>query len=564
MDPDERPNQTGAGAPSRLVVELQELAIVSVDEANRCLAGSDLWAISGDGTIESIRDEVLPDVVEGRLWTGELRLAPLNPSASDLEQPGLGTPTVWIPHHVPGQPVTHATVLLGVGANTDHGRVALDPLTGLPTRLVLLDRLDVARRRSRRNDDLMATLFVDLDGLKAINDRLGHDRGDSALQTAASRIRSCLRDGDTVARFGGDEFVVLCESLNDQGQAERVAQRILKTLMGERHAPLSASIGIAYDQGGTIDTLELIARSDAAMYRAKSQGGGRYEVFDHEMEGRLAADQTLRNRVQIAIDQGEFDVAAQPIFELRSGRVLGVELFIRVEDDHGVIAGADVLRLAREHSSAIDEAMLVQAAQISTEWASELGHTPARIHLNVSAQSLATRSFADLVRSVAADHGINASAFAFEVETTELAPVAQPELATIETLRDAGSAVVLDGFGLGPSSLALIDRMRPAMVKIAAVEPREFSYRRGHFDLTSASRSDEHNDRVIVALVQAVTSLGVAACVKRIERPELLSKLIGAGAVAGQGDLLAQVTSPALAVSTTAPKAGHHAQRLPI
>ena len=292
---------------------------------------------------------------------------------------------------------------------------------------------------------------------------------------------------------------------------------------------MSASIGLAFDRGGTLSALELVGRADAAMYRAKARGGNRVEVFDTEMAGRLAEDETLRGKLLEAISGNGLDVASQPMYELSSGRVIGVELFIRLhERGEQLVSGADVLRLVREHAESIDAAMLGRAIAVARSWRRELGAAVPRVHMNVSGQSLASGDFTRRVESALRRHHIGAHHFAFEVDTNDFGPVGDREIRALTELKGMGAGVVIDGYGVGPASLRLIDRLRPSMVKVTALD---------------LARSRPVSPDVVAGLVRAVSSLGVGTCVKGIESQAVLDRVVTAGTFAGQGNLLAPVTS---------------------
>ncbi|MEM7092825.1 MAG: diguanylate cyclase [Actinomycetota bacterium] len=515
--------------PSRAIVEVPSLRLLDIERDRPDLppgGPDDPFDVSSalelfvPAAADTIAGEILPEVLAGRVWSGELRCRTQHDGSTTAV-------TLWVPHHRGDQPPNTATILIGTAITEHATRVAPDPLTSLPTRVVLLDRLDQARRRSRRNGDLLAALFIDLDGLKGINDRHGHEEGDTALIQAAERIRTCMRDGDTVARFGGDEFVVLCESLEEEHQARSVAERILEKLTGDNDQPLSASIGIAFDHSGSLSALELVGRADAAMYRAKARGGARFEIFDSEMEGRIAADESLRTKLLAAISGDGLDVASQPLYELASGRVIGVELFIRLRDaGDELVSGADVLRLVREHSQSIDAAMLGRAIAVARNWRRELGQTAPRIHMNVSGQSLASGEFVRRVTEAFRRHHIGPHNFAFEVDTNDFVPMSTREIDALSELRAIGSGVVIDGYGVGPASLRLINQLRPNMVKVTALD---------------TTRSRQVNPEVVVGLVRAVSSLGVGTCVKGIESQTVLERVVTAGTFAGQGNVLSPV-----------------------
>lgn len=523
--------------PARAVISVPSLRVLEIERngATESFEGdTTILDLFTDAIADVIRIDIVPEMLANTVWSGELDCQTKTGSTTAV--------TLWVPHHdQSGTPQT-ATVLIGAAITEYASRVAPDPLTSLPTRVVLLDRLDQARRRSRRNGDLMAALFIDLDGLKSVNDRHGHDQGDAALIRAADRIRSSMRDGDTVARFGGDEFVVLCESLDHEGQANRVAERILETLAEDGDLPLSASIGLAFDRGGALSALDLVGRADAAMYRAKAHGGDRVEVFDTAMAGRIAADATLRTKLLHAIRGDRLDVAAQPIYALSSGTVVGVELFIRLhEEGESLVSGTDVLRLVREHAESIDAAMFGRAIAVARSWRRELRGRAPRVHVNVSGQSLASPDFSGRVESAFRRHNISGRHFAFEVDATEFGAIGSREIATLSTLKELGVSIVMDGYGDGGTSLHVINRLRPSLVKVAA---------------RSQSRDQAFSPNVIIGLVRSAATLGVGTCVKGVESRALLDRVVDAGTFAAQGNLLTPVGS----LTEIRPLLGAHAR----
>lgn len=522
---------SSAQLPARAVISLPDLVIVTADTR-----GGDtdldlpetldvLFSEFGQSLIGA---EIVPRLLEGDIWSGELPV-PVHVDPSQDAPAGAPTETamtMWVPHVHSDAPALHATVLIGAVITNDAKRVAPDPLTGLPSRIVLLDRLDQARRRSRRNNDLMAALFVDLDSLKSINDRLGHEAGDAALARTARLITGCLRDGDTVARFGGDEFVVLCESLETEDQANRVAERILERLADDTDE-LSASIGIAFDQGGELSSIELIRQADTAMYRAKARGGAKVAVFDAEMQVRIEADELARAQLVEALTAQALKMQCQPIFALGSGQIVGVEMFLRVPSDDGLVEAREVLRIGRDLSEEIDRAILTQAVDLAQTWRTAFGAASPRIHLNVSTQSLSTRRFFNLVVDSLDVAHVHPRALAFEVNSASVAPTDQRQIETLHELQRIGCSIVVDGYGTGSESLRLVHSLQPSMVKLATYDPV----------LDRPIQPD-----VVLGLMRAVNTLNIASCVTSVEDPALLDRIVTAGAYAAQGNALMPVS----------------------
>ena len=494
------------------------LAFLGIDEAD-LPASCESWLSADDlGLVES---GVIPSLRSERVWSGELRFATVDSDETML-------PVMIVPHLSGGAEPRSADLVIASDPNTGLWAGVPDPLTNLPTRAVLVDRLRHALSRSERSGHLLASLFVDLDGLKRINDQYGHDVGDATIVEASRRIRTCLRGGDTVARFGGDEFVILCESLDDEDQARQVADRILSTLLEQSaEHPMAASIGISFARGGGVDALELINRADIAMYRAKARGGARVEVFDREMQNRQEEDHALRHVLLDAITTDSLAVAGQAIFELQTGRIAGIELFIRVRDEaRAVISATDVLRLAREHSEAIDAAVVGRALGLVQTWRKSLGAATPRLHVNVSAQSMASDEFVRRIAGALEARHIEPSAIALEIDSHDIVHGNDRHMGRIRELQAAGFLIVVDGYGSGPISLRTIAAINPAMVKITGLE---------------ANNAAPIPDDVLASLIRATVSLGVSTCVKGIESRRMLDRVVAAGAFCGQGNALSTV-----------------------
>ncbi len=239
-------------------------------------------------------------------------------------------------------------------AGNEIARQAMhDPLTGLPNRVLLRDRLDQALGRLGRRKETVGVLVLDLDGFKAVNDALGHEVGDLLLIAVARRLTGVLRSGDTAARVGGDEFVILCEDVRGAHQAVAVAQRIIAALVepvsaGAAETHVRASIGIALANGPGTEAETLLRDADAAMYRAK-QHGATYEVFDDEMRARAQQRLDLEDDLRRGLDEGEFTLHYQPVFRLRSGSIVATEALLRwAHRSRGLIGPGEFLEVAED------------------------------------------------------------------------------------------------------------------------------------------------------------------------------------------------------------------------
>jgi diguanylate cyclase (GGDEF)-like protein/PAS domain S-box-containing protein len=405
-----------------------------------------------------------------------------------------------------------------------------DALTGLPNRALLTDRLDHALQSSRRSETAVAVMFLDLDNFKHINDAAGHDVGDRVLVEVARRIRDAVGPSDTVARFGGDEFVVICTGV-DRLAAQRTADQVLAALaqpveVTDQPLYVSASVGIALSPPTDAD--ELLRFADAAMYDAKARGRSRAVVF----EATLAqdADERLRLSTDLrsAIESDGLTLAYQPVVDLTSGRVVGLEAlcrwdhptlgtvppdrFITVAEQTGLIASLDrwVLRhVCRDIRRLLDSGIIDADAHVAS---------------NISARNISDPSLAVAVRKAVSEAGIPFHALAIEV--TETGVMAEPDKACrlLAELRDLGVSIVLDDFGTGYSSLTYLRRLPVNTIKI----DRSFVQQ----------MVDDPDDRAIVLsiidLARSVRLTSIAEGIETIEQLTLLRKL---GCDAGQGFL---------------------------
>ena len=251
-----------------------------------------------------------------------------------------------------------------------------DSLTGLPNRRLFVDRLGQALRRIGRREEIkVAVLFMDLDGFKVINDSLGHQMGDKLLAEVAKRLRGCLRPEDTLARFGGDEFTVLIEDVEVSEDAMRVAERIVQALrepftLEGRELYVGTSIGVGLGSGGMKDSEVLLREADTAMYRAKDEGSG-YKLFDPAMHGRAVHRLEIENDLRRAIEENEFVVHYQPIVNLQTGAVWGVEALVRWQHpEWGLLNPDEFVPVAEESGLVVPmgELVLDEACRRAVEW----------------------------------------------------------------------------------------------------------------------------------------------------------------------------------------------------
>jgi diguanylate cyclase (GGDEF)-like protein len=425
--------------------------------------------------------------------------------------------------------VVHHELLREAEAQLRH-QAFHDGLTELPNRALFADRVAHALARQARDDHDVAVLFIDLDGFKLVNDTLGHEAGDELLATTAQRISACLRQGDTAARLGGDEFAILLEALPDPGRALEVAGRLRIALaepvqIREREFVVHASIGVAHREPGS-DRESLLRQADLAMYAAKSRGGDRVEVFDPAMLTNADTRTELANDLRRAVTRGELELRYQPIVDLVDGRPVAVEALARWRHPRrGLLAPAAFIALA-EQTGMIDEigrCILDAACREAAAWPSDAGAM--KVTVNVSSAQLRDGSFAADVAASLERHGLSPARLMLEV--TESVAMAT-DLETQETLRELrrlGVGLALDDFGTGYSSLSYLARTKVDLLKL---------------DRAFLANVDEDpvQARLVGAVIQLATSLGIEIVAEGIERSTQLNRVQELGGRLGQGFLL--------------------------
>jgi diguanylate cyclase (GGDEF)-like protein/PAS domain S-box-containing protein len=345
-----------------------------------------------------------------------------------------------------------------------------DALTALPNRQLLTDRLEQALWRSTRTDQPVAVLFLDLDRFKLINDSHGHAAGDKVLVTVVERIRATVRAGDTVARFGGDEFVVLCEGPDTAGQVADLAERVNASLSAPFAVQgseffLSASIGIALGTGGAATADGLLRDADAAMYRAKEQGRAGVEFFDEPMRSQVAGRLEMQNALHRAVERGELWLAYQPIIDLRSSGIVGVEALLRWQHpERGLLQPDAFISLAEDAGLIvpIGRWLIEEAAQACARWR----HHDVSVSVNVSARQLRQPDLLETVAAALERHAVPAGALRLELTETVLMEDLEFHGRTLAALRDLGVSLAIDDFGTGYSSLTYLRRFPVSTVKI--------------------------------------------------------------------------------------------------
>jgi diguanylate cyclase (GGDEF)-like protein/PAS domain S-box-containing protein len=347
-----------------------------------------------------------------------------------------------------------------------------DPLTGLPNRRLFLDRLTMALARSERHRQSVAVFYLDVDRFKVINDSLGHEVGDQVLVETAARLQQLVRDSDTLARLGGDEFVLLVEDLEEHEEVSAIAQRIgealaLPLILPELTVSVSTSIGIAIAGRGA-DAVGLLRDADTAMYRAKEQGRARFAVFDEHLRSRAVGRLQVERDLRAAMEEDRLILHYQPVVDLATGRVRGVEALVRYLDASGRVVYPDQFVDVAEETGLIarlGDWVLLDACRQLAHWR-RAGAVDLRLAVNVSPRQLSDGGFAQTMLSVLEETGLPADALDLEITEVALVETRDASLPTLYRLRTMGCSVGIDDFGTGYSSLVYLRRLPVDFIKV--------------------------------------------------------------------------------------------------
>lgn len=406
-----------------------------------------------------------------------------------------------------------------------------DMLTGLPNRRLFLDRLDFAQSRARRSQRAIAVLFLDLDNFKIINDSLGHEAGDLLLKGVAERLQESVRPGDTVARLGGDEFTVLLEDLHHVEEAEQVAQRIVACLNTPIHLPqkdvfASGSLGIAYSADVEEDPETLLRNADTAMYHAKTHGKGDYALYDPTMNARVVERMEVENDLRYALERKEFCVYYQPLMNLETGQMTGVEALVRWQHPKkGMISPGVFIPIAEETGLIIPLGYWVmeEACRQVQIWQQEFPNSPPfSVSVNLSGRQLQRDDVVERVREVLEKTGIEPSYLKLEITESMLMTDVEGTVARLNALKALGVKLAIDDFGTGYSSMSALSSFPVDTVKI----DRSFINRLGERPEAAA---------IVAAIVMLSRSLNMSVTGEGVETEDHISQLQWMGIDTGQG-----------------------------
>ena len=438
-----------------------------------------------------------------------------------------------------------------------------DPLTGLPNRSLLLDRIEVALARAARTGSGVAVLFLDLDRFKLINDSRGHAAGDVVLRAVAQRLRGAVRPSDTVGRLGGDEFVVACQDPVTVWEATLLGERLIRTL----EAPfaveggevfVTVSVGIALSSGPTTAD-ELLRDADVAMYQAKQGGRARCEFFDEGMRTESARRLKTATDLHRALERDEFETHYQPIVNLATGAIAGVEALVRWRHpERGLVGPAGFVPLAEEQGLIVPLGghVLGESCRQWARWrAAYPGRDPLVLNVNISARQLHRPEFLDSVRTALRRHGVDPGMLCLELTESVLIEDVEAQRHTLAGLREVGVGLVIDDFGTGYSSLAYLKRFPVNGIKI----DRTFVAGLGR---------DSFDSAIIESVVGLAHAVGLHVTAEGVETLDQIRRLRALGCDFAQGYAFAHprpaaeldpllAEAPAATLSAFALRGGH-------
>ena len=418
-----------------------------------------------------------------------------------------------------------------------------DSLTGAANRRMFqlsLERvLNPTSAASRPTRGITAVLFIDLDDFKMVNDNLGHAAGDALLVAVTERISDLVREGDLVARLGGDEFAILTDDGPDLARSRSMAERLVRDLrspymIGGHHVTVTASIGIASARDAGENAADVVRNADVAMYMAKANGKSGFAIFDPGMHAAMRERHDLGVQLQQAVELAQLRLVYQPIVDLQTGALAGLEALLRWQHpERGLVAPDEFISIAEENGAIVPLGRwaLKQACEDAGRW-ERSGTTPADTFMcvNVSAREIQHTDFVDIVRETLTEAGVRPTSLTLEITETALLKATPATIGTLNALRDMGVRIVIDDFGTGYFSLSHLRQFPVDALKIA----REF---------VQVDESDNRTAVLAGAIVALSESLGIETIAEGIETEEHATRMRALGSQFGQGYFFAKPLS---------------------
>ena len=394
-----------------------------------------------------------------------------------------------------------------------------DALTGLPNRPLFMDRLIIALAQAGRSNQKLAVFFLDLDRFKDINDSLGHSIGDALLKACAERIRRCVREGDTVARFGGDEFTLLIPRIDNIEDAAKIAQKIIETLripflISDRELFVTTSIGIAISPSDGRDPETLVRNADAAMYRAKDQGRDSYQLYAPAMNARALERLAMENMLRKALSQQELRLFYQPIVDLASERIIGLEALLRWQHpDLGLLLPAHFISTAEMSGLIIPIGswVLLTASKQLRVWQKRVD-PDLRVSVNLSARQFQQPDLVNTVARVLDESGIDPKTLELEITESNAMQNAENTIHILRELKALGVRISMDDFGTGYSSLNYLKRFPIDTLKLDQSFVRDIT-------------TDVRDAAIVSAVISMAHSLDLKVIAEGVETEQQLAFL---------------------------------------
>jgi diguanylate cyclase (GGDEF)-like protein/PAS domain S-box-containing protein len=404
-----------------------------------------------------------------------------------------------------------------------------DALTGLPNRSLMQDRISQAIARAERSVHKFAVMFIDIDNFKNINDTLGHDAGDELLCEVARRFGRAVRARDTIARQGGDEFIVLLDQLDGQQGATRVAQKILDALrapfvINQSDQHVSGSIGVAVFPEDGADAATLLKNADTAMFHSKALGKNTYQFFTSQMNIAVKRRAVMESKLRAAVKDGAFALAYQPQIDLVSGEIVAVESLVRWNsEDSGTVMPGEFIPLAEETGliNQLGEWVLREACRQNKAWL-DAGLKPCRVAVNISARQLNDKGFVKMLVGILNETGLPPELLELELTESQVMRQGEGSVMLLHEVADLGVNLAIDDFGTGYSSLSYLKRLPITKLKIDQSFIRDITV-------------DPNDAAIVVAIINMAKSLDLDVIAEGIETAGQLTLLRTKGCGVGQG-----------------------------